>query len=99
MKCRYNYCKNNNEVSKENAIKVGSAYYCRECHEEKENKIAISNAIKEILPREVTMNINKCIADWIHKKGFDTQYVLYTLDYIKRKSSKLNSVYGVIYYL
>lgn len=99
MKCRYDYCKNGNSVEKENAIKVGGAYYCKECYEEKENKVKISEAIRDILPCEVKANINKCICDWIHKKNFDAKYVMYTLDYIKRNKSNLKGVYGIIYYL
>lgn len=99
MKCRYNYCKNGNIVEKINAIKVGNAYYCKECFEEKEVKNKILAMVYEILPNEVKMNINKCMSDWIHKKGFDTKYVIYTLDYIKRNKSNLKGVYGIIYYL
>jgi len=55
--------------------------------------------VNEILPNEVTMNINKCILTWINEKNFDTQYIIYILNHIKKTQSKLNSVYGVIYYL
>lgn len=99
MKCRYNYCKNGNTVEKEDAIKIGSAYYCKECYQEKEDKVKISNIIHEILPCEVKQNVNKCICDWIHKKSFNVNYVMYTLDYIKKNKCSLKSVYGVIYYL
>lgn len=99
MKCRYDYCKNGNIVEKANAIKSGKAYYCKECYEEKEDKNKILSMVHELLPSEIKISISKCTTEWIHKKGFDTKYVMYTLDYIKRNRSNLKSVYGIIYYL
>lgn len=99
MKCRYNYCKNGNVVEKENAIKVGNTYYCKDCYQEKEDKVKISNTVRKMLPNEIKTNINKCICDWIHKKDFSVDYVMYTLDYIKKNKCSLKGVYGVIYYL
>lgn len=99
MKCRYAYCKNNNNVEKEEAIKVGSAYYCKACYEEKEAKQKISMILQSMFRNETRQSINKCVAEIVHNKCFQTDYILYVLDHIEKSKCTLKGLYHIVYYL
>lgn len=94
MKCRYKHCKLGGEVEKEDAIKVGNAYYHKECRREIEHKKQIEELyynrfkLQENI-RQVRATINKYVSE------YGTEYILHILN----QDIKLNSIYGVSYYL
>ena len=94
MKCRYKYCKLGGEVEKEIAVKVGSSYYHKECRREIEHKKQIEDLyynkfkLNEMIA-QVKSTINKYVDE------FGTEYILYILN----QDIKLNSIYGLSYYL
>ena len=54
MKCRYSYCKHDNEVSKEDAVKEGNSYYHKDCLEEKTIK------------QQINSNVFKIYIEWLN---------------------------------
>ncbi len=98
MKCKYKYCKNNGEVSKENAIKVGNFYYCQECYQEKINKGNIEKAIVEKIPTATMTIIRKVINQLINDKKYDSNYIYFVISKIINQNLILNSPFGLINY-
>ena len=94
MKCRYKHCKLGGEVEKEEAIKVGSAYYHKECRKEIEHKKQIEDLYyNKFKLNEHIGKVKSAINKYVDEYG--TEYVLYILN----QDVKLNSIYGVSYYL
>lgn len=94
MKCRYKNCKLGGEVEKDVAIKVGSAYYHQECRKEIEHKQEIERLYYEKFKlKENFTQVKGAISHYADE--FDTSYILFILN----KDIKLNSIYGVSYYL
>lgn len=94
MKCRYKYCRLGGEVEKDVAIKIGSAYYHQECRKEIKDKEEIEKVFYDRFNinegfSKVKGAINKYVGE------FDTSYILYVL----HQDIKLNSIYGLVYYL
>lgn len=98
MKCKYKYCKNNGEVLKENAVKIGNSYYCKDCYEEKNNKNKIENIIINKLPTTPITMIRKVINQLIIDKGYDINYILFIVLKIKNENSVLNNPFGLLGY-
>jgi hypothetical protein len=98
MKCKYKYCKNNNEVIKENAIKIGNSYYCKQCYKEKNDKGKIEKLIIEKLPTAVITIVRKVINQLIYDKGYDSEYVLFVVSKILKDNMVLNNPFGIISY-
>lgn len=94
MKCRYKNCKLGGEVEKEDAIKIGSAYYHKECRREIEHKKQIEDLYyNKFKLNENIGQVKSAINKYIDE--FGTEYVLYILN----QDIRLNSIYGVSYYL
>jgi hypothetical protein len=98
MKCKYKYCKNNNEVSKDNAIKIGNSYYCKECYKEKCDKEKIEKLILEKLPTSVIAIVRKVINQLIYDKGYNSDYVVFIASKILKENMALNNPFGIIGY-
>lgn len=98
MKCRYKYCKNNNEVEKENAIKEGGSYYCKECYQEKQNKQKIEEFYLRNMPQTTLQLLRKVIKQLIHEKKFESEYVLFVLEYINKNNKPINNPFGLLNY-
>ncbi len=79
MKCRYKYCKFGGEVSKEEAVKNGNAYYHPQCMKEQEDKAEIRKLLYEINQNEIISVVNSVIFDIIHRKQVDSAFVLFVL--------------------
>ncbi|MGL5649271.1 MAG: hypothetical protein ACRDDY_15635 [Clostridium sp.] len=99
MKCRYKFCKNNNEVSKKDAIKESTAYYCKECYQEKQNKKAIEEYYSVNMTSCTIQNLRKAIKQIVNDKGFDSEYLLFTVKYIKEHNKPINYPFGLLNYV
>lgn len=97
MKCRYKYCKNNNEVDKAIAIKVGSAYYCPECNDEKNLKAEIEVLLRDNYNFMVSV-VRSVIAKLIHEQGLQAEYVLFVTKHIVDNNKTIRNPYGLLYY-
>lgn len=98
MKCRYKYCHNNNEVNKDDAIKEGSAYYCKECFNEKQLKQQIEQYYSTNMPSTAIQILRKVINQLLYKNNYDADYVLYILKKIHNNNLKINNPFGLINY-
>lgn len=98
MKCRYAHCKCGKEVEKNEAVKVGNAYYHHKCYEEKQNKRKILEIYKKYYnPTEGDMMINKAINQVVHSKGFAPEYVLFVLCQTIRNKRAMNNIMALHY--
>lgn len=96
MKCRYNQCKFGGEVDKNEAIKIGSCYYHKKCYEEKEFKKKIEKTYYDIFQNnEPIQAVRRAINKYVNKDNYEPEYILFVLN----ESIKLNSMFGLIYYL
>lgn len=94
MKCRYKNCKFGGEVEKKDAIKIGSAYYHKECRKEIDHKKQIEDLYyNKFKLNEHVGKVKSAINKYVDEYG--TEYVLFILN----QDVKLNSIYGVSYYL
>lgn len=97
MKCAYKYCKHGGNVEKEDAVKINKRYWHKDCAQEQELKKQIKDYyINNFNDKEPIQAINTAIAKYIHKDGYEAEYVYYCL---KHKADKLNSLYGLAYTL
>jgi hypothetical protein len=98
MKCRYKYCKLGGEVDKQVALKIGGAYYHNECYKEMENKKKIRDLwLEKINSTEIMTLLNKEISELINKKGIDSDFLLYALNYAINNKIILHSPFGMSY--
>ena len=96
MKCKYTQCKLGGEVEKNEAIKVGSSYYHKECNDERLFKQQIEKKYYEkFQTKEPIIRVRDAINKYIHKDIYKPEYILFVLD----EDIKLNSMFGLIYYL
>lgn len=102
MKCRYQYCKLNHEVSKEEAVKDGKTYYHKECYEEMMIKRDICslylNTYGEQTKESIGM-VNKCIRQIVHGKGFQAEYLYFVLEKVIELKKPLYNVFGLHAYI
>lgn len=97
MKCGYNYCKLGGDVKKEDSIKDGR-YYHKECHEKK----TVKKECRELLLENfkfMSRNINNAIKQLVDDKDINVNKLKFTIEYIIKNKSELNSPYGLGYYL
>lgn len=94
MKCRYKHCKLGGKVDREDAIKIGNAYYHKECRREIEHKKEIERLYYEKFKlKESFAKVRGAINKYVSE--YPTDYILHILN----QDIKLNSVYGISYYL
>lgn len=98
IKCRYKYCKNNNTVDKEIAIKEGSAYYCPECYREKKLKQQIEQYYSVNMPPTSIQILRKVINQLLYKNNYNAEYILFMLMKIYNNNLKINNPFGLINY-
>lgn len=97
MKCGYPYCKLNGNVDKEEATKIGSRYFHKECAEKKEAKNRISKLL--IGFGFMQKNVNTVLKNLVDTKNVDVKFLEFTINYIIKNKLELNNPYGVGYYL
>jgi hypothetical protein len=98
LKCRYSYCKHNNEVSKEDAVKEGSSYYHKDCLEEKTIKQQIEEYYINNMPSCTLQILRKVIKQLIHEKNNSANYVLFVLEFIHKNNKPINNPFGLTNY-
>lgn len=98
LKCKYKYCKHGGEVAKEDATKVGSSYYHKDCYNEKQLKQEIEEYWNENFPSAQPMILKKVINQLINDKNYECEYVQYVIKYIKTKNKPINNPFGLINY-
>jgi hypothetical protein len=98
IKCRYKYCKNNNEVDKDVAIKEGSAYYCQDCYKEKVLKQQIEEYYSVNLPATAIQLLRKVINQLLYTNNYEAGYVLFIVKKIHINKLKINNPFGLTSY-
>lgn len=98
MKCRYNHCSHNNDVKKEDAIKEGNSYYCKDCYKEKTTKQEIEKYYLENFPTTMLPLLRKAINKLINESNFEAEYVLFIVKKVHINGLKMNNPYGLGYY-
>lgn len=98
MRCRYKYCRNNNEVDKEKAVKDKGSYYCLECFKEKTTKQEIEKYYIENLPQTTIILLRKVINQLIHDNNYEAEYVLFIVKKVYVNGLKINNPFGLTYY-
>lgn len=99
MKCRYgDNCKFDGEVKKEESIKEGTAYYHKECLEEKKIKVKIEEYYLENMPQTTMSLLRKVIKQLIRDKGYEASYVLYVCEWIVKNRKPIRVPFGLINY-
>ena len=93
MKCRYKDCKFNGEVDKEDAIKIGSGYFHKECADEKNNKVECEKFWLENFKPTTLVVLRKMINDITKLYGAD--YLLYVMKWIKANNKTINYPAGL----
>jgi hypothetical protein len=95
MKCRYKYCKNDGNVSKEDAIKENGAYYCKDCYKEKSLKQQIEEYYIDNMPTTAIQLLRKVINQLLYTNNYEAEYVLFILKKIHISKSKINNPFGL----
>jgi hypothetical protein len=95
IKCRYKYCKNGNEVSKEEAIKDGNSYYCKDCYKEKTLKQEIEKYYTENLPKTTIQILRKVINQLLYTDKYEAEYILFIVKKIHINNLKINNPFGL----
>lgn len=98
MKCGYNHCLYDGEVSKEEAVKHGSRYYHKKCLEQMQTKKEIRELyLEKVNPTEVVAMLNKVINTIIDVKKVDGNFLLYALKYAINSNFVFHSPAGLYY--
>lgn len=98
MKCGYNKCLFDGEVTKEESIRVGNRYFHKDCLKQKQDKEEIRNLyLEKINPTEVVKVLNAVINKIIHDKRVDSDFLLYSLKYAIQHNYNLNTPMGLYY--
>lgn len=98
MRCRYKYCPNNNEVSKEDAIKENGVYYCKSCFKERNLKRQIEEYYSVNMPPTVISILRKVINQLLYKNNYNAEYILHVLIKIHNNNFKIYNPFGLINY-
>ena len=100
VKCRYGHCKHETrELPVEDAVLVGkSAYYHKDCFQEKENiEKVLTMYMERVSPDVVVAELLKTINNIIYVKGIDSNYLLFALNHYLDRGAKLNYPQGLHY--
>jgi len=98
LKCRYNYCKHNNLVEKEDAIKDSGSYFHKDCYKEKTTKQEIEKYYVENFPTTVMALLRKAINKFLYVDNYEAEYVLFIEKKVHINELKINNPYGLAYY-
>lgn len=99
VKCRYSHCKHADEpLRREDAIKIGSVYYHRDCFEEKTNIHNIEKYyIDNFDSQPIIAFLRKTINSIVFTKNIETSFLLFCLQYAKKNHISLRSPAGMFY--
>ena len=98
MKCRWKHCKYGGEVSKDEAVQVGIAYFHPQCYAEKE---AIQKIIdvyhKRVDAHPIEGFLRKTVNDLVLKEDVNAEFLLFALNYCLDHGWKLRYPAGLKY--
>lgn len=97
--CKYSHCLHSNrEIEKENAVRVGNAYYHSDCFKTKEDIKEIVNLFKKhINPNPVYAQLQSVIKNIIFTKGIQSEFLLFGLRYYIEHKIPLHYPQGLYY--
>ena len=99
-KCRYKHCKHEGTPVDETGVRVGNAYYHKDCFEEKENiNRIIDFYVNNFDPEPIFTSLRKTINNIVYGKKKDPLFVLFALRYAKSNNIKINHPGGIYYVL
>jgi len=99
-KCRFAHCLHDSREIRENEeyVKVGSAYYHKDCYKTNKNiKEIIDLFSKEINPNVVYSKLSSIIRKIVFERGNDSELLLFGVKYYLKKNIPLNYPQGLFY--
>ena len=98
-KCRFKHCLHEeNLVSVDEAVKVGSAYYHEDCYKVKTNiDKTIDLFAKEVNPNVIFSVLRRVINNIVFDKNIDSEMLLFGLKYYIDENIPLNYPQGLYY--
>ena len=98
MKCRYKYCSHEStEIKGNDYVKIGKAYYHKDCFEKKENiQKIIDYYSNNVEANPVFSFLIKTVNDIVNKNGVDSEYLLFALKYA-HEHRMINHIPGLRY--
>lgn len=100
MKCGYKYCKNGGVVSKEEGIKDGKRYYCKDCFNKKNTKSEIEKYYIDNIDKRVMLTLlRNAIKQLVDDKEYEADLVLYMIKWVVSNKQKINNPNGLNYYI
>jgi hypothetical protein len=98
MKCGYSHCLFNCEVDKENAVKLGTRYYHKECLKQRNEKDEIRKLyLEQVNATEVVSVLNSVINNIVHIKKVDSGFLLYALKHAIQNKFVFHNPAGLHY--
>lgn len=99
VKCRYAHCKHEDKtLSRDEAIKVGSAYYHKDCHDEiKKIKEIKQYYIDHFESDPIMAYLQRVIHDIVYNKNISPHFLLFALQYANDNHLRLNHPPGMYY--
>lgn len=85
-------------MSKEEAIKEGNSYYCKECHNEKTVKQQIEQYYTVNLPTTAIQLLRKVINQLLYTNSYEAEYILFIIKKIHINKLKINNPFGLVSY-
>lgn len=96
-KCPYEYCKNDNKVLKDVAIKYKNRYYCPECYAEKIKKEEFVQFYLDNFPLVFKKRLHKFVKYMIYDNDFTVDYLMFVGKKILGCNMKVQSLEGFYY--
>lgn len=82
MKCRWKHCRYGGVVDKKDAVKIGGAYYHKDCYVEKKSIQSIIDIYKkEVDPEPIEKYLRRTINDLVFKCGNSAEFLLFAFRY------------------
>jgi hypothetical protein len=98
VKCGYNHCLFDGEVDKENAVKVGTRYYHKECLKQKQEKDEVRKLyLEQVNSTEIVSVLNSVINNIVHIKKVDSGFLLYALKHAIQNKFVFHNPAGLHY--
>lgn len=98
MKCRYNHCKHGGEVDVNEAVKVGKAYYHKDCLKEKQEIEEVMKVYEEkVDPHPIYNRLRKVINTIVYDYENGSDFLLFALKRYLAQGKRLNHPEGLYY--
>ena len=98
FKCGFKHCKHENDVSQDEAIKVGTRYMHKDCLEISKNITKIRDTYYEKVSKTVVVKqLVSVINGLVITKNIDSAFLLFALNYALTTNIPIKSPYGLHY--